>query len=298
MRKSVKAGPFRFNMSPSGVGVSVGVPGFRVGTSTRGNYVRVGAAGLSYRSTNGTRSSLPAGGSYASRLNSVVMTDVTGATVLEMQPTGHGEVVRQLNAAARHFAWAWVVTISALILGAIVMPWGLVIWAAAMPICWWMFLRDAAKRRVVLFYDVNDDAAAWYESVLGAWEWFTGAQNLWRITASGDVQSLYQHKTNAGASALVRRVAASAALTGPTHLATNVAVPSLNVGKSSLYFLPTGSLSARARTTWTSPTDTSACMPIAGNSSNPQARPEGLGQGWRDLAVRQQERWSGSSIRK
>lgn len=166
------------------------------------------------------------------------MTDVTGATVLEMQPTGHGEVVRQLNAAARHFAWAWVVTISALILGAIVMPWGLVIWAAAMPICWWMFLRDAAKRRVVLFYDVNDDAAAWYESVLGAWEWFTGAQNLWRITASGDVQSLYQHKTNAGASALVRRVAASAALTGPTHLATNVAVPSLNVGKSSLYFLP------------------------------------------------------------
>jgi hypothetical protein len=35
VRKSVKAGPFRFNLSKSGIGVSAGVPGFRVGTGPR-----------------------------------------------------------------------------------------------------------------------------------------------------------------------------------------------------------------------------------------------------------------------
>ena len=30
IRKSVKAGPFRFNLSKSGLGVSTGVPGFRI----------------------------------------------------------------------------------------------------------------------------------------------------------------------------------------------------------------------------------------------------------------------------
>ena len=35
-------GPFRFNLSKSGLGVSAGVPGFRVGTGPRGNYVHMG----------------------------------------------------------------------------------------------------------------------------------------------------------------------------------------------------------------------------------------------------------------
>jgi hypothetical protein len=35
-RKSLKFGPFRVNLSKSGIGVSVGGPGFRVGTSSRG----------------------------------------------------------------------------------------------------------------------------------------------------------------------------------------------------------------------------------------------------------------------
>ncbi|MGO9102221.1 MAG: DUF4236 domain-containing protein [Mycobacterium sp.] len=38
IRKAVKAGPFRFNLSKSGIGVSTGVPGFRVGSGPRGNY--------------------------------------------------------------------------------------------------------------------------------------------------------------------------------------------------------------------------------------------------------------------
>ncbi len=35
-RKSVRVGPFRINLSKSGVGLSTGVPGFRTGVSSRG----------------------------------------------------------------------------------------------------------------------------------------------------------------------------------------------------------------------------------------------------------------------
>lgn len=54
VRKSLKAGPFRFNLSKSGVGVSAGVPGFRAGSGPRGNYVNVGAHGVYYRASLGS----------------------------------------------------------------------------------------------------------------------------------------------------------------------------------------------------------------------------------------------------
>lgn len=52
------------------------------------------------------------------------------------------------------------------------------------------------------------------------------------------ISATYQHKTNAGASSVVSRISVAAGLTGPQHLATNVAIPSLTAGSSGLYFLP------------------------------------------------------------
>src|SRR5690349_19826240 len=51
IRKSVRVGPFRFNLSKSGIGVSAGVPGFRVGMGPRGNYIHAGRGGFYYRAT-------------------------------------------------------------------------------------------------------------------------------------------------------------------------------------------------------------------------------------------------------
>jgi Protein of unknown function (DUF4236) len=50
IRKSFSIGPFRFNLSKSGVGVSVGVKGLRVGTRPDGkSYVAGGRGGLYFR---------------------------------------------------------------------------------------------------------------------------------------------------------------------------------------------------------------------------------------------------------
>src|ERR1700692_2497271 len=51
LHKSVAVGPFRFNLSGSGVGMSVGVRGLRVGTGPHGNYVRMGRGGVYYQQT-------------------------------------------------------------------------------------------------------------------------------------------------------------------------------------------------------------------------------------------------------
>src|SRR5438477_1267453 len=53
LRKSLRFGPVRFNLSKSGIGVSAGVKGFRVGTGPRGNYVHAGRGGIYYRKTFG-----------------------------------------------------------------------------------------------------------------------------------------------------------------------------------------------------------------------------------------------------
>jgi hypothetical protein len=48
-RKSIGAGPFRVNLSKSGVGVSAGIRGARVGVGTRGPYVSAAKDGIYYR---------------------------------------------------------------------------------------------------------------------------------------------------------------------------------------------------------------------------------------------------------
>lgn len=51
IRKSWNFGPFRLNLSKSGVGASAGVTGARIGLNSRGAYIHVGRHGIYYRQT-------------------------------------------------------------------------------------------------------------------------------------------------------------------------------------------------------------------------------------------------------
>src|SRR5207253_3150031 len=48
-RKSIGFGPFRFNLSKSGIGASFGVRGARISAGPRGTYISVGRNGFYYR---------------------------------------------------------------------------------------------------------------------------------------------------------------------------------------------------------------------------------------------------------
>lgn len=251
LRKSLRAGPFRLNLSTSGVGVSAGIPGFRVGTGPRGNYVSVAGGGITYRTTlprsaaaKGRRplappsppSLLPAEPIGDRFGDEVVMQDVTGADAAELVSTGPDDLVDQLNGAARrHRVWPWVLAIT-LILGVaagvpVVIPFGV---AAAL----WLVVWERARRTVVTFYEVHDAQAQWYELMTDGWAGLARLGGAWRIQARGNITTAHGVKTHAGASSLVQRVPAQRLLVPPAAFRTNIAVPTISVGSESLLFLP------------------------------------------------------------
>jgi hypothetical protein len=228
VRKSLKAGPFRFNLSKSGVGVSAGVPGFRVGTGPRGNYVHVGRHGVYYRTSLNSprrqavdqgRAPLPA----VVVRDEVEMQDVTGATAFDLEPAAADDLVAQLNTAAAVRSW-WPVLLTVPVVGWLFAPW--------------LRLQQHARRSVVVFYQVDDEHDQWFASLASAWEQFARSVGIWRILAAGAITTTHQRKVNSGASSLVTRVAAAATLAGPHTLVTNIAVPGIEAGRHSLYFLP------------------------------------------------------------
>lgn len=242
LRTSVKAGPLRFSLSRSGIGVSAGVPGLRAGSGPRGNYVRVGSGGAMYLSSKPARSVVrmqtPPFPSVAWNPAEVLMDDTSGLSALELRPTGGDDIVRQLNEAARRPRWGWIAAIAALVIGAALMPWGLIVWALAVPGCWWLFLRDALRKNVVLFYEIEDDAALWFDRLVTSWDATSSSAELWRTVQSGRVQTTYQHKVNAGVGSIVQRISAEARIQQPKYLSTNIDVPTIRAGKETLSFLP------------------------------------------------------------
>lgn len=162
----------------------MGVPGFRVGTGPRGNYVHIGRNGVYYRaSLNGhdRRSSVvPKQPIYdhqlAYRPSDIVMEDMTGATAMTLGPTGRGDVVDQLNTEAARFVWWWSVAIAVLLLGLKTTPWGLIIWVLGGSGCVWLYFNDQARRMAVLFYDVHDGAHQWFDSLVAEWHWLTDSR--------------------------------------------------------------------------------------------------------------------------
>ena len=49
LRKAFTLGPFRFNLSKSGIGVSFGVTGLRIGTGPNGPYFHAGRGGIYFK---------------------------------------------------------------------------------------------------------------------------------------------------------------------------------------------------------------------------------------------------------
>lgn len=75
-RKSIGFGPFRINLSKSGIGASVGVRGARIGINSRGQkYAQVGRGGLYYRTVLNT--------SERGRTRSVLTISETGSEAYE-----------------------------------------------------------------------------------------------------------------------------------------------------------------------------------------------------------------------
>ncbi|HEY0094124.1 MAG TPA: hypothetical protein VGB96_07360, partial [Archangium sp.] len=212
------------------------VPGLRVGTGPRGNFVHMGGGGLYYRAT------LPSGGrARASVLPRPVPVSspveryerIESGDVLGMVDESAAGLLQQLQAASARARWMPWVLAGAAFLVVYALAAGLPQWLVLLialvgaAAAGWARIRDVAGGSVVLFYDLEPDALAAYEELHAAFARLAGARATWNLHARANTQD---SKRNAGASQLVQRQPIRLRSGAPDIIRTNLDVPAIPSG--------------------------------------------------------------------
>lgn len=256
-RKSISAGPFRFNLSGSGIGMSVGVKGFRIGSGPRGNYIHMGRGGLYYRaSLGGTRRNSPhrnpniVHGYKPEPSPGDQAHQVETGNITEMVPSSGTNIVDQINEKmSLPRLWPWVLGLGLLLAlvangqpGAerFVLPI-LFLTAVSTAVCWWW---DQTRKAVVAMYDLSEEVAASFEQFVNAFEKAGLASRVWNVETS---KRTNDWKRNAGAGQLIGRKLAIFTHAVPPVLKTNISIPCIKGGKQHVHFFPDHVLIAEGR---------------------------------------------------
>jgi hypothetical protein len=246
IRKSLSVGPFRFNLSKSGIGVSTGIRGFRVGMGPRGNYIHMGRGGLYFRTsipdhahpipkTQPLTPSIP----VADGLEEIE----SGSTLL-MVDSSSATLLQEINSKAKKFR-LWPVTVTASILVLLVMAglqapvWALcVLGVACFGGIYTALLRDRLKKTVVLFYQMEPHLEKCYQTLHDSFDRMRSCKKTWHVEGRGDVHGLYEWKTSGGADTIVRRKSIGFYPGTPRYFKANILVPVIPAGRQTLYFFP------------------------------------------------------------
>ncbi|WP_072385350.1 DUF4236 domain-containing protein [Hyphomicrobium sp. CS1BSMeth3] len=246
LRKSITVGPFRFNLSKSGIGLSVGVRGLRVGTGPRGHYIHAGASGFYYRAAIGRAgdrtppASVRPHQAAVSFVDNVAMEEIESGDVLAMTDVRFQDVIDEINRKCRQvrlssiLGWS-VGGIAAWIALGVANAVPLLAILPAYAIGKWL---DGHRRTTVLFYNLEPPVLAAYRELIAAFEQMSRSAKSWHISAAGRVADLHTWKRHAGADKLIKSTVISPKLTLPTEIKCNLDPPHLNVGKQGLYFFP------------------------------------------------------------
>jgi hypothetical protein len=250
IRKSVSAGPFRFNLSSSGLGMSVGVKGFRVGTGPRGNYVHMGRGGLYYRASLGGSSPRPranAGQHHSSpalplrSLSDGVPVQIETGNVLNMKPVQGADIVDQINEKmASPRSWPWILGLGtflglALLSQPEAQPFAIAVFAATAVFTAICARWDQARRTVVVMYDLADEVTHKLSAFSNEFEKLASASRIWNVDTARNTDDW---KRNAGAGRLLSRKAVQLTQGVPVVVKTNVSIPAIIGGKQNVYFFP------------------------------------------------------------
>lgn len=264
IRDSVSLGPFRLNLSKSGLGISAGVKGFRVGTGPRGHYIHAGMNGVYYRKTLGGLGRKPkaavadGGTDYISEIakiapndklptymteDGVLMRRIISAEADVLVSENHSEALRSLNEARERPSYALLLCAAAGV--------GLALsFASQNPTMIAMFvvlliaayavgsIIDVPRRNVVFAYKLEPIAEERYKALVDAIDRLATARKLWFVKAQGDITNLHAWKKNSGASALVDSKETSVSYALPKGVASNVTPPMIAIDGKNCYFFP------------------------------------------------------------
>lgn len=249
IKKSVSVGPLRFNLSKSGVGISAGFKGFRIGTGPRGNYVHMGRGGLYYRATLSSPSAShqsrsrprPLRPDQTQELGLVPMTDIASAEAQSIVDSSSADLVAEMNAKRKMILiWPFVFGVG-LIATLILLESSAPQWAAPAAAILTVALtlvasfKDRLRKTTVLLYELDTDVEKHYEALHNAFRALAHAGGRWHISARGDVSDW---KRNAGAAYLLKRSSIAITTDNPPFVKSNITAPAVPVGRHTLYFFP------------------------------------------------------------
>lgn len=245
IRKSIRLGPVRLNLSKSGIGTSIGVKGFRIGSGPRGNYIHAGRNGFYYRA------SLPASKPTREAIAPPHVTQapppipsgthdplkvIDSGDVMQMADASSAGLLEELNhkrKRIRFWPFAAAATGAIAILGkGEFVPW---VVAAGVLATLCVYYYDQLRKTVVLFYDFEPEREALFKALHDAFHAMTACNSSWHVDAEGNVRD---RKYHAGASSVVKRSNISLTIGQPPFVKTNIDVPIIPVGKQTLYFFP------------------------------------------------------------
>ena len=243
LRKALRVGPLRFNLSKSGVGLSVGVTGLRFGVGPRGRYVHAGRHGVYYRKTlpsgRGARhGGASAGGRTDGRSSNAgprsgrlydqpeqQLPEIESASATLIQDSSSEELLEDIRRTRRRLPVATIAIAAAAVLPAVAAgaPQSLLLLAGlavAIPL-------DRRRRKTVLFYELEPGLQqtldAWYRALDELGE----SERLWHIPNAEAPEG----------GGYVRKPVQLRYRT-PPFLNTNLDVPVLPAGPQTLYFMP------------------------------------------------------------
>jgi Protein of unknown function (DUF4236) len=248
IRKAISVGPFRFNLSKSGIGLSTGIKGFRIGTGPRGNYVQMGRGGIYFRQS---LSSPRASGINPSdspivplQSSTIEMQDIESGNVLQMVDSNSSQLLEEINEKAKAIR-LWPIALALCIILSVIFvsidaPWWtwfliVPVFVAAMA---GAVYRDQLRKTVVLFYELESHIEEAYQALHNAFDVLNSCNRIWRVEAKGNVETLYDWKVNAGAGVILKRNSTRFTEKSPPYFKTNVSIPAMPAGNQTLYFFP------------------------------------------------------------
>jgi hypothetical protein len=247
LRKSIQVGPLKFNLSGSGIGISGGVRGFRVGTGPRGNYVHIGKHGLYYRAAMAKHKGAPSGpppqaGPIPFPVSALTdgLASIDSGNAEEMVHSSSAALLEEIRSKARlrsHWPIALAVGGIAWLVTMMTAPWwsSLALLGVIAALTYRLKRRDELRKTVILMYNLDQGAEVAWQGLQNGFDWLVSSQGVWHLEAIGGSGDW---KRNAGASHLVRRAAIRPLKADPPRIRTNMAIPVLSLGRQTLYMLP------------------------------------------------------------
>ena len=259
--KSLRFGGIRFNFSGSGIGVSGGLPGLRVGAGPRGSYISGGIGSFKYRNSLGTKSSRKG---VAYRVPAHVQPDEPGLVPAPAQ-VRDGNVLSEIHHDTKHVLtlndsdsdgllqtmneqrtrttlwpiisgavgicllvafWRWPTLPPAVVL-ALVLAW--------LTFAIWLRKRDQIRRLTVIFYDPDSGAVAQFEALGHA---LTAAARIMKVRAVVSTSQYADTRYSAGAGQGLKFQPATLRMGQGPGIVANVTVPVLETGGTTLAFYP------------------------------------------------------------